>query len=1000
MKSRHKNPALAAAIAVAVAGIGYTGTAAAQGAQTVEEIVTIGSRRPARSVTDSAVPVDVISGDELVNMGFADLDEMLRTAVPSYNIERHAISDAATLVRPATLRGLPPDNVLILVNGKRRHRSGVIAELGGDLAEGSQGADYSSIPSLAFSRTEVLRDGAAAQYGSDAIAGVINFHLREDADGFTIEGRSGQTAEGDGDLIQFMGNVGMPLGDSGFLNVTGSWWEQDATSRSSQRTDAATLLRTGNPAQRESVREPYAQIWGAPEYRDNWNIFFNSGIDVSPDMEVYIFGNYGQRETEGGFFYRNPNSRSGVYTNGSVRAVVDTDIRRGRLASLSGQMKVSDDGMSLVAAEIGDTGIISNCPALRSPGSGGNGDDLNADAVAADYTALQNLPDNCWVLNSVVPGGYTPQFGGNLKDASIVGGIRGQFNNDFTYDFSASYGRNKAAFFLNNTWNPSNGPGEGDNPVLQRDFDIGAYVQSETNINADFVYLTQMDFLPNDLSVAFGFEWRDERFETIIGEVNAWGAGPYSFQNVDSNNPNVYHNGFIIGEGDDAGNPIDLTAAQYLAGNDMPENDMPEDDEDVRVFLPNLSIGAHGFAGFSPQQAGLWGRSNYAFYTELETDLSDRLTGILALRYEDFETFGDTSNFKLAGRYLLNERVSLRGSYNTGFRAPTPGQENVTKVSTTTIDGELQQRGQIPPTNPIARFLGGEALQPEESTNFSFGMVWDVTPDINVTVDYFQIELEDRISQTGTIEIGKRAVPSAAELQALGGDCPLARAQAGSNLATCLQELGVPGAADLNSVSFYTNDFATTTTGIDLVATYDIDWGVNGLGTLVAAWNWTETEVDDAGSEVDRNKVVNLERRNPHNRGVFTYVHNYNNFRFLARASYYDDYVVASWGDDPTERGNSGNAYDLNCGMYGPANDRDWADNCYDGEFILDMEAAYTFNEHYTLIVGANNILDETAPLNIDNVWDGTVGSGNTYDTSAPWGTDGAFYYVRLRAEF
>ena len=185
----------------------------------IEEIVTTGTRRSQRSASDSSVPVDVISGDEFENMGTADLNDMLRTAVPSYNVGRHSISDAATLVRPATMRGLPPDNVLILVNGKRRHRSGVIAELGGDLAEGSQGADISAIPALAIKQTEVLRDGASAQYGSDAIAGVINFVLKDDSSGMVFEARTGEFMEGDGAMVQLAGNIGLPLGDNGFFNA-------------------------------------------------------------------------------------------------------------------------------------------------------------------------------------------------------------------------------------------------------------------------------------------------------------------------------------------------------------------------------------------------------------------------------------------------------------------------------------------------------------------------------------------------------------------------------------------------------------------------------------------------------------------------------------------------------------------------------------------------------------------------------------------------------------
>ena len=898
---------------------GFAPLALAQQAdEMVEEIVTIGSRRPQRSNTDSSVPVDVISGDEFVNMGFADMDDMLKTAIPSYNVARNEISDAATIVRPANLRGLPPDNVLILVNGKRRHRSGVIAELGGSLSSGSQGADISAIPSMAIKQVEVLRDGAAALYGSDAIAGVIGFQLNDSAEGMSLEVRTGESGEGDGGLTQVQGNIGMPLGDDGFLNITGSWMEQDATSRTLQRTDAATLISSGNAAQKASVENP-AQIYGAPEQIDNYNLFFNSGIKVSDDLEVYAFGNYGARETIGGFFYRNPNNRGGVYTNGSTRAVVDTNIRNRA------------------------TGVTSNCPALKSPGSGSNGVPLDQAKVAADALALANLPSNCWVMNQVVPGGYTPAFGAQLKDASIVGGFRGDITSNLSYDVSASYGRNAVSFMIDNTWNPSNGPDGFVNGELQRKFDLGQNVQSETNFNLDMNYTMPVDGFASDLNIAFGGEWRDERFETIVGEKNSWVAGRFAFQNVD--NSNTYSDGV--------------------------------------TKLPNLSIGAHGFAGFSPEQAGYWGRSNYAVYTDLEADITDSFTAGIAVRYEDFESFGDTTNFKVSGRYRLTDSLAVRASYNTGFRAPTPGQENVTKLSTITVDGELQQRGQIPPTNPIAGALGAQALKPEDSKNYSLGMVWDVTGDINVTVDYFNIEIKDRIAATGTIDISSRSAIA-------GVGCPDALA-AGRNLALCLQEAGVPGAADLSSVSFYTNDFSTTTQGVDLVATWNLDFGDMGNGTLNAAWNWTETEVDNAGQEVNRNRVVGLENQNPQNRGVFTYNHFLNDFRFLARLRTYDDWIDSGWSGDTTARGANGLGYTINCGFN--------TDNCYSGESVVDLEAAYTWNSNYTFVVGANNAFDQDAALDQTNL-DGTVGSGSLYAGSTPWGTEGAFYYARVRVDF
>lgn len=913
---------------------GMSSVSLAQGADdAIEEIITTGTRRAARTVSQSAVPIDVITGQEFENMGTTDLDDMLRNTVPSYNVTRQSISDAATLVRPANLRGLPPDNSLILVNGKRRHRSGVIAELGGSLAAGSQGADISAIPAMAIRQTEILRDGAAAQYGSDAIAGVINFHLKEDRSGFSAEARTGEFFEGDGQMYQLAANAGLPLGPDGFANVTFSYMEQDRTTRSTQRTDAEVLIAAGN----NDVPQPIAQAWGAPEYRDNFNVFVNTGIQLSESQEVYLFGNVGGRETEDAFFFRNPNDRSGTYTNNGIRAVVDTTIQRG------------------------DMNIVSNCPALPSPGSGGNGQPLDPAVVAADAAALAALPANCWVMNQVVPGGYTPQFGAKLNDASIVGGIRGELNNGLFYDFSGSYGRNAVAFFLNNTWNPALGPDAIIQGELQRDFDIGSYIQTETNFNADFVYPFANDMFASDINVAFGAEYRDEVFEVTIGEENSWAEGRFAFQS--GNGTNFYSDGVT---------PI-----------------------------ADLSVGAHGFAGFSPSQAGTFGRSNIAVYTEVEADLVENFTLAAAVRFEDFEDFGDTTNGKLAARWALTDNFALRGSVSTGFRAPTPGQSNVTKVSTITVQGELQQQGQIPPTNPIAQFLGGEALQPEDATNFSAGLVWDVTDSLNLTLDFFQIELDDRIAATGTINIAGEPVPP-------GVNCPNAQANPNASLANCLQELGVPGASTLSSVSFYTNDFETTTTGVDLVATWDRDWGNVGTGSLVVAWNWTETEVDAVNQNaagrvvVSRDRVVELENYNPRNRGIFTYNHFLNDFRFLVRASYYDSWIDADFSGDATPRGADGTGYTVDCEARpntGPSGGVVIRDGCYPDHWIFDIEAAYSFTDNWTAIIGAQNIFDEFGPLDKNNL-DNTIGSGNTYATSVPFGFEGGFWYFRVRADF
>ncbi|MFT6518858.1 MAG: iron complex outermembrane receptor protein [Candidatus Azotimanducaceae bacterium] len=863
---------------------------AAISAEVIEEVVVTGSRVPGRTATDSAVPIDVVGGEEFENMGSSDMDDMLRNLLPSYNVSRYAISDAATLTRPANMRGLPPDNTLVLVNGKRRHRASVIAELGGSLSAGSQGADVSVIPAIAIQQVEVLRDGAAAQYGSDAIAGVLNFKLKENAEGSSFEIKTGEYFEGDGALTQVSGNVGLPLGDRGFASVSLTYKSSDATSRSTQRTDAIGLIAGGNTA----VGNP-AQIWGAPEVDDDYAFFINAGIDLTDSQELYGFANYAERKVTGGFFFRNPNNRSGVFSADGNRAIMDTNL-------------------------LGQTGQTSNCPVT----------------VATGLLDISTLPANCQVANSIYPGGYTPAFGGSVQDSSIVGGVRGSMKSGMNYDVSYSLGSNESNFRLSNSWNPSLGI------TSPQAFNLGKYVQTEHNFNFDFSYPIAVDAFASDLNIAFGAEYRVEEFEIRQGEEASWKAGDFAFQNA-----NFHSDG-------------------------------------VTPLVP-MSIGAHGFAGFSPSQTGEFDRANYAFYVDLEADVTDAWLMQGALRFEDFDGFGTTTNFKVASRYSITDALNARASYSTGFRAPTPGQSNVTKVSTITVEGVLQQRGQIPPTNPIAGFLGAEPLKPEDATNVTLGIAWDITDDLTVTADWFQIELEDRISQTGTIAIAGLPVPA-------GVGCTAAS----SNLAQCLQELGIPGAADLASVSFFTNDFATTTTGIDIVATYAMDWNNAGSTTLTGAWNMTQTDVDNAGTEVSRERLVELENFNAENRGIFTAVHTIGNVRLLGRASFYGDWVQAdggagtNGGPSDTVYVSGGTNYQLRCQIN--------EDHCYDAEWIFDLEAAYTFNERYTFVLGANNVFDESGPLDMANL-DGTIGSGNTYEQGTPYGYEGGFYYARFRVE-
>ena len=308
-----------------------------QDSEFVEEVVSIGTRGKPRSVSSSPVPVDVLSAEDISKTGTDDLLMQLQGSVPSLNVHLQPISDAASMIRPANLRGLSADSTLIFTNGKRRHHASVIAFQGGGVNDGSQGADISVIPAIALKRVEVLRDGASAQYGSDAIAGVINFVLDDISEGGSLSYKMGEYTEGDGATTTIAGKYGMPLGQDGFVTTSFQIRQADDTSRSEQRPDCASLVAGGNSA----VANP-CQIWGAPIVDDDVTFFMNSGVTNSDGSESYMFGNYSERDVDGGFYYRNPDGRSGVFTIGDYRAVGNVDGTCSYGTGASGQVDPSN----------------------------------------------------------------------------------------------------------------------------------------------------------------------------------------------------------------------------------------------------------------------------------------------------------------------------------------------------------------------------------------------------------------------------------------------------------------------------------------------------------------------------------------------------------------------------------------------------------------------------------------------------------------------------------
>ena len=828
--------------------------------EVMEEVITIGTRGKPRSTTDSTAPVDVVTGDDFMQQGGMDTSNLLRNLVPSLNVNDQPISDAATLVRPANLRGLAPDHTLVMVNGRRRHRAAVITWLGNGMADGSQGADISAIPGLALRSVEVLRDGAAAQYGSDAIAGVINFNLKDSASDGAVEIKFGEYSAGDGAQTVIAVNKGFALGSNGFINLTAEWAEADATDRSVQRQDAANLIAAGY----ENVANP-AQVWGTPEVADDYKLWANFGGDLSDKVEFFGNANYNSKEVTGGFYYRNPTNRGGVYTRTDDQGTEDDktdDIRYLIFGDLT-PGPVGQDNSAFPTLSTGD-GI--DCPT-----------DVQVTGAALEQVNVSAGPHaNCFNFQESIPGGFTPNFGGEVTDYAILVGLRGETDSGMFWSVSAYNGSNEADFFINNTVNASLGP------LTPRNFDAGSYEQEDMGFNADFSMT-----LSDTMNLAFGAEYRIEEF-TI-------GAGQ---------------------------------AESYIDGG---------------LGNQGFSTSTNGFPGFAPAIAGSWERKNYAVYGDLEWTPSDDLLVAGALRFEDFDTFGTTTNVRLGMNYAYSDNLGFRATVSTGFKAPTPGQSNASNISTQIIGGVLTNQGVIPSTSGPAALKGGSELDPEESLNFTVG-VYGSIGNFDITVDYFDIDLDDRLSLSSDFAL------SADDQATLSGQ-------------------GID-ASDISEFRFFTNQFDTNTSGIDLVVNTETEW-LSGVTNWSLAYNRSSTSVTRRNADLlGDNRVQLIEDGVPNSRWVMTAQHDMGQMDYLVRVSYYGKY------------------YDSEAG------------GVFDDAMLLDLELGYDVNDDLRGSFGVRNATNEKGCRAGSCGTTPATEIGLPYSQFTPYGFNGAFMYGRLSYSF
>jgi iron complex outermembrane receptor protein len=632
----------------------------------IEAVTVVGSRsnKPRTDVSRPA-PVDVLNAKDLQLTGQVDLAQMVQFTSPSFNSAKYGINGVANYADPATLRGLSPDQVLVLINGKRRHQFSAL-NLNVTVGKGTVVTDMNTIPSLATERIEILRDGAAAQYGSDAIAGIVNIGLKKGINQGSFKSQYGVTGEGDGGTFLAALNYGFSLGKPGsYLNATLHYQFSGGTDRSDNYRGRIYTKTTATWADEDAARK--ASGFWAPtinplgysdfkvsQYGSNQNTayqgFVNMGYPIDDEWSFYGFGGGSQKQIVAGAFFR----------------------------------------------------------------------------IAEPSDANSNI--------AIHPNGYAPVLPGTTLDYSGVVGLQRKTKEGWNMDFSTGYGYNYLDLWAKNTSNPSMGA------ASPKDFYVGrsSFGQrtTEMNFSKSFDKLLEV----KDWNIAFGAQYRVDGFKLVEGDPASYAFGP-------------------------------LVASLKAPGSSGRPGIAMEDRADVT-------------------------RSNVGTYVDIEVEPTKRLLLASAVRYENYSDFGSNATGKIAGRYKLTEQMSVRGSINKGFRAPSLQQIYNSGTTSTVQSGIIKQTKQFRSDDPRLAQIGIEDPKAEISWNLNAGVTAKIGGAQNAsgteysetlfTLDAYQIDIANRIIISEALTV--------ASIPAL--------------------KTRFPG---LQEISFFTNHLSTRTRGIDLV---------------------------------------------------------------------------------------------------------------------------------------------------------------------------------------
>lgn len=653
------------------------------------QLIGVGSRGSKRTVLESASAVDVLDVKKLTSQtAQITINDILNYAAPSFTSNPQTISDGTDHISPASLRGLGPDQVLVLINGKRRHKTALV-NVNGTFGRGSVGTDMTTIPTQAIETIEILRDGAAAQYGSDAIAGVINIVLKKNTGKLEIGMTTGANVSGnqgpnndeyikgiDGETANLQATYGTSLLEKGYVNVTVEAGFQAPTNR--MKEFGGTIFNGYNAIERAAKADGY----------DISKLLDDDYDDIRKyAKQVDYFGADTQSEIETADYTALKKTLSKDYTSqellarGKERSDYNMRVGQSQISKVNSFLN-----LSIPVSEKFDFYAFSGYGYKK-----GN---------AAGFYRLPNQSKTYTPLNI---DGFLPEINSEIVDISVAGGVKGEYE-DWLVDLSYTFGKNKFDYTISNS---SNASMEDKSPSGAY---AGGYSFSENTANLDVS--KKFDHFLEGINVAFGSEFRRENYQIFKGTEES-----YTQYNI-------------------SGYAHDPTNSSSVLPTDF--------------FGESRPGGIQVFPGFQPQNELSKFRTNFALYGELEADITKEALLVLSLRNENYSDFGNTLNYKVSAKYKITDDINFRGTVQTGFRAPSLHQIYYSNTATVIGGKNSNEVGTFNNDSEAARLIGIDKLKQESSLGYTAGFTYNLKElGLKLTVDAYNIDVSDRVVYTG-----------------------------------------------------------------------------------------------------------------------------------------------------------------------------------------------------------------------------------------------------------